>query len=360
MMSQTRHPFRLMTLFLFVVLLYSLYILLDLLQGTKFSSQPAAGTKTMIEGGQRYTRDLVNTLQSLPEQKQTNELPDQIVSIARARKKFLLKLMRENPKYYAEHLLHLFDIPSSIQPSYQTTLRGRGLLEEPLLLNGTLEIIHFSYAPGADLTTYYLIPNDKMTANQRVRLDFAEVPEISWAGQAMSVEGVSLGADLLVPTTGLEPELNGDTRELRGSKKMLVALFSFQNQNSFPFRVTDLESQLFGQKGSVTSYYFDMTERSADLLDTTKGSRVVDIGTLPITDLNCTLQFGIWSSQADERLKQLKIDPAGYDYIVYVFPQAAQCNPSSWSEVSGKRIWVNGGKPATAVGTELRFILSGT
>jgi len=168
---------------------------------------------------------------------------------------------------------------------------------------------------------------DKITVRGRERKGVIAVP--------YSADKNSVQTLIALPSKPIMPVI---TR-----KEVAVILFNFLNDTSQPYTHDFLRESIFTGARSVNAFY---KEQSFDKIYLEGKIRtdgdVFGPYTLNYNKISCGSQFMDWANAADGAAQAAGVDVAGYDHIVYIFPNSSDCGWLGKAQIPGKKSWING------------------
>jgi hypothetical protein len=125
-----------------------------------------------------------------------------------------------------------------------------------------------------------------------------------------------------------------------------VLLVNFGDDPSTPYTPAAALRTMFGESGSVASYFEEVSFGA-----TTLAGDVFGWYTLPSTGEGCTVDR--WTKEAEAAATAAGVNLAGYDHVVYAFPRASSCGWAGLAEMPGRRAWINGSFTLKVIAHEL-------
>ncbi|HEY0461091.1 MAG TPA: NEW3 domain-containing protein [Pyrinomonadaceae bacterium] len=204
-------------------------------------------------------------------------------------------------------------------------------------IEGELEV--FYECDGENEILKYFLKTDK----ERLPVYFAKKPEKEiLTGSTVRVKSLRVGDSLLIDdgTSAQEFSSSQAVESLLpntfGEQKLLVLLVNFQNNQTQPMTVDQINNLFFNtaNNGSITNYYrevsYGRTWMSGDTLGWT---------TLPINSGDCAGTS--IASYAKQAAQNAGYNLSAYNKFVYLFPNM-NCSYSGQGTLGGNETWING------------------
>ncbi len=215
------------------------------------------------------------------------------------------------------------DVLSKIPSDLENYFEKRGEIE------GELEII--VECDETDGRIDYYLNNGK----ERLSLRFAKQPdEELLTGARVSVTGVRVGDAVAVnfqENTSNFQVLNASLSNTFGEQKVLVLVVNFQDNQTQPFTVAQVNDTIFG---TVNDYYREDSYGRTWLIGNTFG-----YFTLPMNSGDCA--GGTLASNARQAAQNSGINLSAYNRFIYVFP-TMNCGYIGQATLGGNEVWING------------------
>ena len=224
----------------------------------------------------------------------------------------------------------LSNIPADLAPYF----------EKRENIEGELEVI--AECEENDGRILYYLNNDK----ERLSLRFAKPPDEELLnGAHISVKGIRVGDVIAVnfqENTSNSQILNAPLPNTFGEQKVLVLLVNFQNNQTQPFTVAQVNDMIFG---TVNDYYRETSFGRTWLTGNTFG-----YFTLPMNSGDCA--GGTLASNARQAAQNSGVNLSVYNRFIYVFP-TMNCGYSGQATLGGNETWINGTLTSQNIAHEL-------
>jgi hypothetical protein len=264
-------------------------------------------------------------------QKDNNFARAEFENLAAERFAKLSELAEKNPSEVLRVALPN-DLLAKIPGDFQNYFEKREDIE------GELEVI--SECDEADGRLLYFLKTDK----ERFAVHFSKQPEEElMTGSRVHVRGVRVGDALAVNETSDQNELKdlvvteSALPNTTGEIKVLVLLVNFQDNQTQPYTIAQVNKLLFdsSNSSSVTNYY-----REASYGQTWVTGDTYGYFTLPMNTGNCEGQSQI-ATYGKQAATNAGINLASYTNYMFVYPKMS-CSYTGWGDIGGKHTWING------------------
>lgn len=207
-------------------------------------------------------------------------------------------------------------------------------LEKREQLEGDLEII--SECGQMEGRTLYYINTEK----GRFSLHFAGQPEEELlTGARVSIKGVRVGEAVAVEENGLQSKANNAEAAALpntfGEQKLLILLVNFQNNQSQPFSINQVNDLVFNplNGSSVTNYFRETSFEQTWVTGDTFGWF-----TLNVTN---PCDYTEVAASARSAAQNAGVNLTAYQRYMYIFPSSG-CTFAGLGVVGGNETWING------------------
>lgn len=216
---------------------------------------------------------------------------------------------------------------------------ARDLVEQPATARGTFRVA-IAEVPGENEVGYveYLL---EVEPGKQYRLALTDDEAVTLVPEtAVTVAGVTIGDDILIPTS-YEP-ITGEEVVLGAStvKKVAIVAINFRNNTAQPLTTDELRRRIFTNPNSVHAYYKEISNGTWTL----EGRDRVDgdvYGWLTIDADTGTCDYSNWALKAQQALTATGVSLSGYTNIQYVFPSANDgCGWIGLAYLNGGTSWV--------------------
>jgi hypothetical protein len=274
--------------------------------------------------------DLTMRIADLSAEMQNEFARSEFENLAAQRFAKLLELAADNPAEVLRVALPadvLAKVPDELQSYF----------EKPVEVKGELEIIY--ECDGENEILKYFLKTEK----ERLPVYFAKKPANEFLTSSMvQVKGYRFGDSVLI-NDGASPEEFNVTQTIEsvlpntlGEQKVLVLLVNFQNNQTQPITVDQVNNLVFNtaNSGSVTNYYREDSYGRTWMTGDTFGWT-----TLPINSGDCA--GGQIASYARQAAQNAGYNLSAYNKFVYLFP-TMNCSYSGQATLGGNEAWING------------------
>jgi hypothetical protein len=237
-------------------------------------------------------------------------------------------------------------LPDDLRSGLPSYLRDS--LEQRVEVEGELEVLYQCGEEEARLS--YFINSD----GERLSVHFATSPSADLhTGALVRVKGVRVGQAVAVESdredfqtsanSGFETLSMAVAPNTFGEQKVLVLLVNFQDKQTQPFSVSQVQSTVFG---TVNNFYKESSYQQTWLTGDVYGWY-----TLPINSTCDTSMIGLYARQA---ATAAGINLSAYNRHVYAFPSVS-CGWTGSGQIGGNpsQCWINGSMTLRTVGHEL-------
>ncbi len=268
-----------------------------------------------------------------------------LLSLARERRALLAELMASDPGAVLDAAL-----PEETRRALPAQVQA--LLEQPVAVEGEIEVLYEDYADGHARLLHFLKVFD-----ERFALHFRAAPPGLLSGTAVKASGVQLdtamalesGASILTLAAGggAQDGSNGGTPAAvpgtLGEQRTLVMLVNFEDQRAEPYTIADAEDRVFSR---VSDFLLESSYGQTWLV-----GEVVGWLTIPLTSTVC--DSTTLASQADSAAQAAGANLSAYTRLVYFFQNA--CGGKGIGTVGGNpsRAWIIGELDTQVVAHEL-------
>lgn len=294
-------------------------------------------------------QDLTSRLVALSQQYQVanknarKQLLSEIRNLSAARQVKLAAMMNDDP----EEVLRVA-LPAQVRDSLPPSIRDQ--YEQQIEVEGEIEVSYQDWETESFL--FYSLN----VGGERLSLHFAEdAPTDYLTGAKVRVKGVRVG-DAVALESGkksvratasgkYEPMAMTVPPNTFGEQKVLVLLVNFQDKQTQPWTVSQVQSTVFG---TVNNFY-----RESSYQQTWLTGDVYGWYTLPISSSTCdTSAIATYAKQA---ATAAGVNLSAYNRLVYAFPSLSTCGFTGASTVGGSpsQSWINGSMTLRTVGHEL-------
>jgi hypothetical protein len=239
-------------------------------------------------------------------------------------------------------------LPDEMRAGLPTAVRDD--VEQRVEVEGEIEVMYEDWEDGSRLC-YWL-----NVGGERLSLHFTSDPQANLlTGSRVHVKGVRLGESIALQSSkeALSASSGSDVETMAvtvppntfGEQKVLVLLVNFQDLQTQPFSVTQVQNTVFG---TVNSFY-----RESSYQQTWLAGDVYGWYTLPISSSTCdTSAIATYAKQA---AAAAGVNLSAYNRQVYAFPSLSTCGFTGASTVGGtpSQSWINGSMTLRTVGHEL-------
>lgn len=190
--------------------------------------------------------NLTNKLIKASEDKKPNQNSEQLIEIASERKKEALKLIKKDPEKFLAQAM-----PADVREKLPDEVKG--FVEKQIEVKGDLSVIHSDgFDAKKSFNDFYLSENSR-----KYNLHFAKKEPSLKAQQNVFGKAIALDSELIFKQgDNLRPQSNVQGVEAAtGSKKVLVILFNFLNDQRRPFTKDQVYQTIFGDYNSVNAYF---------------------------------------------------------------------------------------------------------
>jgi len=222
-------------------------------------------------------------------------------------------------------------------------------VEQQVEVEGELEVMYEDWEDGSRLS-YWL-----NVGGERLSLHFTSEPQANLlTGSQVHVKGVRIGESIALESSkeGFSAA-GGDVETMSvtvppntfGEQKVLVLLVNFQDLQTQPFSVSQVQSTVFG---TVNNFF-----KESSYQQTWLNGNVYGWYTLPISSSTCdTSAIATYAKQA---ATAAGVNLSAYNRHVFAFPSLSTCGFSGASTVGGSpsQSWINGSMTLRTVGHEL-------
>jgi len=281
-------------------------------------------TKALLELNKSYQRVVA------PKNRQS--IINQMVALAHERGMLLSRMLDTNPAQVLkvaipESTAHL--MPGQVQD----------LLEHPLELEGTLEIIHQDFPDKARIR-HYLHSGD-----QSVELHFVHAPQGQLTGAQVRASGIAIDNEMVLDaitggSNGGEPNfdvLAPGVAVTTGEQRTLVILADFVDA-PISCSTEQVENLMFSSDDmeSVNDLYLESSYQQLSL--NTKVVGPFTINALRGDECNPSL----WADLAEAVASTDRIDMTAYQRRIYVLPESSNCPQIAQGQIGGfpSKAWI--------------------
>lgn len=278
--------------------------------------------------------DLTIKIASLNNQKTRNksasaEFNDSLKELAENRYELLRDLVEKNPVEVIRLAL-----PDEILNKIPA--ENKRYFEKREEIKGELEVI--SECDDYEGRTDYFLK----TENERIRIYSTNPLEEEFlTGSKIQVKGLRLNDAMVVESENFQKEsanieaVNSVLPNTFGEQKLLVLLVNFQNNQTQPYTVDQVNNLIFNDTNtsSVTSYY-----REASFGQTWFTGDTFGWLTLNMTD-GC--DYTRIASNAKSAAQNAGVNLSAYQRFMYIYP-ASGCGYSGLGTLGGNEAWING------------------
>ncbi len=267
---------------------------------------------------------------------------DNLREVLASRQQMLAELIESDPGEVLRVAL-----PASISQYLPSGVRDK--VEQQVEIEGELEVTYEDWEDGSRL--HYSLD----VAGERLSLHFAGDPPINLlTGSRVRVKGVRVGQALALEagreglqtsaSTGFEITAMAVAPNTFGEQKVLVLLVNFQDKQTQPFTVSQVQSTVFG---SANNFYKESSYQQTWLTGDVFGWY-----TLPISSTSCD-QTTI-ATYAKQAATAAGVNLSAYNRYVYAFPSLS-CGWTGWGTYGGNpsQAWINGSMSLRTVAHEL-------
>jgi hypothetical protein len=258
-----------------------------------------------------------------------------LLSLARERRALLAELMASDPGAVLDAAL-----PDETRRALPAQVQA--LLEQPVAVEGEIEVLYEDYADGHARLLHFLKVFD-----ERFALHFRAAPPGLLSGTAVKASGVQLDTAMalesgesiltLAAGGGTNGGSNGGTPAAvpgtLGEQRTLVMLVNFQDNASQPYGVEDARSLMFG---TTSNFYLENSQQQTWL-----SGKVA--GWFTIASSSSVCDTTTIATQAKAAASAAGFNPGAYSHLVYAFPQIT-CGWWGLSSVGGSpsETWITG------------------
>jgi hypothetical protein len=157
--------------------------------------------------------------------------------------------------------------------------------------------------------------------------------------------------DRLVDTVGAKT-VGAQATVSAGPRKVAVLLFTFPGQPAEPWSANVIRSEVFTAPNSANAFYQEESYGGISL--TGKLSADGDVfGWFRIAASPAGCPYNEWAREANEAANDAGIELAGYQHLIYMFPQQNSCSWSGIAGVSNAGAMINGNAGVGVITHEL-------
>src|SRR4030042_1885267 len=273
-----------------------------------------------------------------------SEVVEQLTLVAQKRNRALLNIIRNHPDVVLDVALPpkiLMHLPAEVQ----------GYLEEEVILEGEVEILHFDNFDKQTSWEDYLITT---TDKKQYTLHIAGGRPNILSHYRIKIRGVKVHEQIALKATDVEVLSEVELAPAATMKKVGVILFNFQNDTSQPYTQEHARQVTFTASNSVNAFYQE-TSFNKDGLE---GKLRIDgdiYGWYTIPHDNTSCDYSAWASAARTAAAADSFSTTGYNVIVYAFPQTSACSWWGLGSIGGSPAssWVNGSYALRVVAHEM-------
>ncbi|OGK14183.1 hypothetical protein A3A93_05195 [Candidatus Roizmanbacteria bacterium RIFCSPLOWO2_01_FULL_38_12] len=277
----------------------------------------------------------------------SNNNSDYTVSLAKKRKKLLLKEAKEDPKAFLKHILSQKE--RRILPK---TLNEQGLLERDIEIKGKVSTVHFDNFDKKHHKDEYEIDVQEGKKIKSYLLNFSKKPSNFSDGSIISVKGVAIDTQIVVQSSELNQPAQAVTESLSsyiGDIKVAVIMIDFATNTSptptpapppagyddWSFTVENINSLIFTAPNSASAFF-----REVSYGQTTLSGDVFGIHTLSADPTSC--DWLTYTELANNAVETDGNDLSQYDKRIYLWPHLSTCSDNAWADLNGSSAWLNG------------------
>ena len=222
--------------------------------------------------------------------------------------------------------------------------------------SGTLQVVHSDYFPRHKATFSYYV---KTKSGRRVALRFRKQAPRDLGGARISVRGSKKGKRLVVRRSRIRQKSRAaSTLNAPTTRKVAVVLLNFSNDTRQPFTADQIRSLMWTSPSSVANYFKEQSWAKTTMTGKLRSDGdVFGWYTIPATNAGCA--WSSWASAARTAATNAGVSLAGYEHIVYVWPQATSCGWAGLAYMPGTSAYINGSFNLRVVGHELSHNLGG-
>ena len=317
---------------------------------------PQPGTQeatTRISVERSRVRELTQTLLKLNTEYQLagnaerSRLLDSLRDVAAERRALLAGLVEKDAREIINTALPdqlRAALPSAIQDDVEQSVNVAGDLEVLYQCGEQASrVLYFLDAGGERLSLYFAgDPPAGLLTGSRVRVKGVRI------GQAIALES-SPGSLRASSIDGLQTMAMALAPNTFGEQKVLVLLCNFQDLQTQPFSVSQVQSTVFG---TVNDFY-----KESSYQQTWLAGDVYGWYTLPISSSTCdTSAIATYARQA---ATAAGVNLSAYNRHVFAYPSLSTCGFTGASTVGGSpsQSWINGSMTLRTVGHELEHAI---
>lgn len=257
--------------------------------------------------------------------------------VAKKRKDIMLDLMQQNPSQF---------ITQSMTFEQQTGLGSniRQYVEHSDVQTGTLiETISDNLKQNKSENYYYLDTKN----DGHIKVFFTTPPRLV-SGSVVELKGIALDDSIVV-----QPKNKGDYKILQevqaltpSLRKMAVILVNFSNDNTQPWTLNQMKTNIYGSSNSVNHFYNEISYGQYGFSGSTLPQGDF-YGYYTISSPSYICDPYTWDDQAEQAAASNGFNSTNYDNIIIAFPNAPSCGWAGLGTVGGSPsvLWINGTTP---------------
>jgi hypothetical protein len=211
---------------------------------------------------------------------------------------------------------------------------------------GRLEIRHSDdLRSGVSRTRYTLV-----SGRRHRRLLLESAPPRVRSGARVTVRGRRVRKAIrgrIQPSARASAEVGS-----LGPRKVAVVLFNFSNDTRQPWTSAFVRQRVFTDSNSTSAFFREQSYDQVQLVGRDNESGDV-YGWYTIADDNSGCDINTWTNQARNAVTAAGGSLAGYDHVIFAFPNQASCDWGGLGELPGDYSWTNGSLTVRILAHEL-------
>lgn len=274
------------------------------------------------------------------------DLLAQLTSLARFRYNLLLSSIEQNPAIVLKNA-----IPANLRATMPDSVRV--LVEEEIILEGTLEVLHIDGTgpdqPFTDASSRFMYTLNT-TTGEKISLHFTDKEPGLMTGTKIKARGVKVSNTLALSSSGTTVTALASTNTF-GVQKTILILVNFADNTAQPYTAATAQNVMNTVSNFNKENSYDQTTLTG-VIDTSKPADIA--GWFTIAELSTVCNSSNIATQARQAATAAGYNLANYSRHIFAFPKNV-CNWWGIGTIGGNpsSSWVNGSFALRVVGHEL-------